>query len=217
MIVGMIGCMGGGKDWNAARLVEKGYLRVDFKDALLDMVSDLVGYDVRQEYDWFKEMPIGYRRPTSEFAVHSFAGQAKIFMLPSGLLTGRDLLQRLGTEVMRKRDPDYWVKAWWATVVVRGGTSGRDCVAADVRFENEVRRIQSANNYGAATRFIFCDYRSKRYRNDVDHPSEWLAQALLELRCQDGQDIDYGTLNDAFEIVHQREEAKRCQNQPKSR
>lgn len=167
-VVGFVGVIGSGKDYRADLLVhQEGYVRVDFKDELLDMASDLVGYDVRSDYEWFKQWPIGILRHPNRILCEFIKMDAKKMLEEHPkAMTGRMLLQRLGTEVIRKRDPDYWVKAWKTRAL-------RDLAAP--------RRI--------GHRAVFCDYHSSRYDAASKHGSEKMAQAFLRLGLKDQQEI----------------------------
>jgi hypothetical protein len=178
-----IGVVGSGKDHSANKLVEAGtHVRVDFKDALLDMTNDLLGYDVRTEYDWFKEAPLGVRQPSNPLIEANLRAAWK--EIP-GLVIGRVFLQRLGTETMRKRDPDYWVKQW-LNKAFAVHEAGKEVTTADCRFPNEVAAIK---RYGGHARFVFCDYRSSRYNPSLRHESERMAQTLLGMDLKNGEEI----------------------------
>lgn len=201
-IVAFIGVVGSGKDFQAQRYRDQfGYARVDFKDGLLDMVSDLAGYNVRSDYDWFKKAPVGMMRGSDfvQAALNEKAVETTLEHYPM-LMTGRRLLQRLGTNVMRKRDPDYWVRAWKSTVgaivINRGSVAVADC-----RFGNEVNAVA---HMCANRRFIFCDYRSARYDPSAEHESEYLAQALLAMGLKDGQEITPTQLQEAVKKMEER-------------
>ena len=182
MIIVYMGVVGSGKDYQSGLKVKEGFARVDFKDGLLDMASDLVGYDIREHYDFFKENIAGYV-PSVEYPDKTFRLQCEslIDAYPT-VMTGRRLLQRLGTEVMRKRDEDYWVKCFLKDVVKHGKVVNGDC-----RFMNEVRAIKSLP---CESKFIFCNFKSLRYDGYLNHTSEKLAQALLKQRLGDLQEID---------------------------
>ena len=195
-VVSFVGVIGSGKDYQANLLVDKGYFRIDFKDELLDMVSDLVGYNVREDYDWFKENAVGIRRPKNRLQ-EACAIQDSRMAIERGAMTGRQMLQRFGTEVMRKRDPDYWAKAW-KRKATQAFMEGLSVACADCRFRNEVETIQqmrlwmetdSIVTHGADVKFIFCDYRSGRYDATSKHESEAMAQGLLRMGLKDMQEI----------------------------
>lgn len=102
--------------------------------------------------------------------------------------SGRRLLQRLGTEVMRKRDPDYWVKAW-IIKAEEARKAGFNVCVADCRFRNEAEVILA--NGGE---LVFCDYHSNRYDAGQAHESEHLAQRMLALGLKDGDAVMAGLL-----------------------
>lgn len=62
MITAFIGVIGSGKDYQSDLLVKKGYVRLDFKDALVDMVEDIVGFKIRDHYELFKACVVGTTR-----------------------------------------------------------------------------------------------------------------------------------------------------------
>lgn len=186
MIAAFLGVIGSGKDHRAQQLNPALFRRVDFKDELLDIAGDLVGYDVREEYDWFKTAIVGMRRPRNPLGEGMVASVTKELQSrhPS-LVTGRVLLQRLGTEVMRKRDRDYWVKAWERRAA-EAERAGFNVAVADCRFMNEVACLQRRGAH-----FTFCDYRSPRYDPKAPHESEYLAQRLLARGFKDGDDLTH--------------------------
>lgn len=199
-IVSFIGVMGSGKDYQAKKLVEKGYKQIDFKDALLDMCSDLLGYDVREDYLWFKTHLIGMRRPSNPLSESYFHTDTRDFRKAyPGMLTGREFLQRVGTETMRKRDKDYWAIQFYAKakIALRNGFS---VVNADCRFLNEVDHIHWLEGH-TKMKFIFCDYRSDRYDPRVKHESERLAQTLRYLGLRNGNEITAEHFRDARELL----------------
>ncbi len=181
-ITAFIGVMGSGKDYKANELLQSdpSYVRVDFKDALLDMCSDLVGWDVRTDYDWFRAAPVGMRPPKD--AMEKLLVLNRVEHLGAASHTGRDVMQRLGTEVMRKRDPDHWVDEWEkkAKAALK---YGRNVVVADCRFWNEITAI---TNMSTSNAFIFCDFYSERYNGENQHASEYLAQHFRQ-RYGDGE------------------------------
>jgi hypothetical protein len=115
-------------------------------------------------------------------------------------MTGRRLLQRMGTDVMRKRDPDYWATAWGQSVIT-ALKAGKNVSCGDCRFLNEmqiVEMISTEMNIDAS--ITFCDYRSKRYDATAEHESERLAQWILKAGWKDLQPITY---NEAMRAAEQ--------------
>jgi len=190
MITALLGVIGSGKDFQANQLVFLGAAKIDFKDALLDMASDLVGFDVRLDYGWFKKSLLGVRRPDNSFQEeHVRAMCNEIVERNPDAMTGRMLLQRLGTDVMRKRDADYWADEWQRRAAAKL-VEVESVVVADCRFLNEVRAIRElAKPFELNHEFVFCDYHSDQYDPNQAHESEKLAQALLKLGLHDGDKI----------------------------
>lgn len=199
-VVAFIGVIGSGKDYSANKLVETGYYeRVDFKDGLLDLASDIVGYDVRADYDWFKKYPVGVMRPANILQEPGYEKVNEVFLAEHPLtMTGRRLLTRLGTEGMRKRDENYWVKQF-ISAADKVRAKGKVIATADCRFFNEIRAVQYMD---PNAKFIFCDYRSSRYNPSLDHASEHLAQRLLAQGLKDGDEIKQVHIDEAFFPVH---------------
>ena len=186
-IIGLVGVIGSGKTYQRDLLVKQDFVALDFKDELIAMCEDLVGFGIRDNYDDFKKCIIGTTHggwnrgltPTQQ-QMHEYPH----------IMTGRIMLQRLGTEVMRKRDNDYWIKAWknkaWKIIK----EDNKNIVAADVRFDNEMETIRSmAKVERIKTKIIFCDYKSDRYDATSTHPSEAMAQRFLMDGFKDGQEI----------------------------
>jgi hypothetical protein len=194
MLTIFIGVIGSGKNYRQERLARGGAVPLDFKDTLIAMCSTLVGYDVRDNYDGFKENLLGLTAPGAPAHKCMARGPAaaltrQVLSDYPAAMTGRRLLQRLGTEVMRKRDPEYWVKEW-CRAAEKLILQGRDIACADARFINEVRAAQfTAEAHKVEVKFVFCDYKSARYDAAGTHESEKLAQALLRAGCTDGQEL----------------------------
>lgn len=207
-IVSFIGVIGAGKDYRAGQLAEQeGAVRVDFKDALLDLASDIAGYDVRVNYDWFKGHVVGVRPGSNPLTSAFIDSEWKdIERRYPQIMTGRRLLTRLGTEGMRKRDENYWVNAFYSSAV-QALALGKPVVNADCRFFNEIRAIKNimsvedSSETLVPSRFVFCNFKSARYNPRLEHASERLAQTLLGLGLEDGQEIDDAHFARAAEIL----------------
>ena len=206
-----MGVIGSGKDFSAKKLVEENpnWVQIDFKDALIDMCEDLVGFPVRSRYEEFKEYIVGFQHPHAALAGTVQRDSQMLFSkqcvkdYPQAM-TGRRLLQRLGTDVMRKRDPDYWAAAWGQSVVT-AIQAGKSVACGDCRFLNEMHIAEEiADQLEIPYAIIFCDYRSKRYDATAEHESEKLAQWILAAGWKDQQEISYADAVAAAEkaIVH---------------
>jgi dephospho-CoA kinase len=147
-LVGLTGRKRHGKDTFAARLVEQGWERVAFADAVREMAYDINPrvvirgmvlwlQDVVDSYGWFDAQ--------SEPEVRLF-------------------LQRLGTEGVRKRMPEAWIEIA-EDKVVAAQAQGKPVVITDVRFLNEARFVVNVGG------FIVWINRPGQQDND-DHASE---------------------------------------------
>lgn len=118
-IVGITGKLGVGKTTAADFLIERGFVKVGFKDAIV------------------KEITERFPNLLIEIAKHEPFDPT---MRTKGPLL-RALMQHYGTEVRRRDDEHYWIKAWKATAyshIIRG----KSVVCDDVRFLNEVEAIR---------------------------------------------------------------------------
>ena len=191
MIIAMTGVIGAGKNFQADLLIKQGYVPLDFKDALIYMVEDIVGFKIRDHYDLFKECVIGTTKHSHPSRMSASHMSKEILKICPDAMTGRKLLQQVGTAAMRKRDPDYWVRQW-THAAIKLIKQGKNIVTADCRFPNEVEHIKFASMaHNTEYKYIFCDYHSSRYDATMRHESEELAQRLLAAGCKDLQELSY--------------------------
>lgn len=170
-----VGVMGSGKSYRTRKLCEENpdFIEINLADALRNVVWKTIGWEppTEERYELFKE---------SVFISST---------LPSVKFTGRDFLQRLGTDGIRSIDPDFWITAWKNSVYDSIYFKERSVVCSDVRFVNEIYAALELENKNIKVEFIFCDYKSKRYDGKSKHKSEKLAQ-LLKKKCPDLKDGD---------------------------
>ena len=84
---------------------------------------------------------------------------------------GRALLQRIGTDIVRKKDPDFWVN--FMKSVLRLFEGEWDYVLIDdVRFENEISLIKSAFDCVTTLRIERPNYSNHLTEEQRQHPSE---------------------------------------------
>ena len=151
MLLGLSGRIGAGKDTVGSYLVEKhGYTQRAFADKLKEATAALLNIPY-ELIDDFKEngsievnLPLG-----GDVVIGSFN------------LTGRQILQRMGTEVGR----NIFGKDFWVNQI---DISPINCVVTDVRFPNEVEHIESKGGT-----IIWID-RPLNLQKGKEHESEML-------------------------------------------
>lgn len=169
-----LGVMGSGKSYYADKIASiVGAKRIDFKTKLVDMTYQMLGLPEDFDYEQFK---------ASEFVV---PGTDIKF-------TGRQFLQRFGTDIMRAQvDQDFWCKSLINQIKeLPAGRVGDHyesvpVAIADCRFFNEALELKNA---GFDVEFYLTRYRSERFDDTSKHASEQLAQTLMkrqDIVCSD--------------------------------
>ena len=167
-----IGVIGSGKDFMAKKETD---VQLAFADALKEEVWEMLGWKPKttEEYEEFK---------------------AQKWKLPGDRLyyfTGRDILQRYGTDIRRKEDPDYWAKKLVDKLILFNSMSMPlypnklplhkcNIGITDCRFENEIiQLIKFSDKYLVPLTFVHTDYKSDRYDAKSNHESEKVAQQFV--------------------------------------
>lgn len=187
-LIVFVGVIGSGKGFQSDMLIEKGYTKVDFADALRQECYDMLDlpYLDPEAYDQFKKDLI----PLTDkvllfFTEFGFPKEADGTCILPEKITGRVLLQHVG-EMRRKQDPNYWVKQWKIKVdkiLKKGGK----VVSSDARHFNEIMESVSCIYPGTV---VFCNYVSSRYDATNPHISEEMAQYLLSEKLENLQIFD---------------------------
>lgn len=160
-IVAFIGRAGSGKDFQCNILEKHGYKKLAFADALRDIAFTSLGLKndedpeyYSQHYEWYKA------HDCITIYDHNSDGRDMNF---------RRFLELLGTQGIRKYDPDFWCRC--LTNVIKIHNYNKICVS-DMRFLNEYYWLQQfAVQHGYEFEVIFCDYKSDRYQKDNPHQS----------------------------------------------
>lgn len=147
-IVLFLGLPGSGKTFQADKLVEhQGFVKLSFANELRECLWDLLGWkpSYQEEYSQFKSKTL--------------------FLIGDKLVNGRFLLQRLGTEVIRKRMPDFWVKELLKNVKIN---NYEKIVIDDCRFANEILFIL---NFALGEKYKvtikYCEYKSSIFNSFI--------------------------------------------------
>lgn len=124
-IVGIIGCVGSGKDTSGDYLVtHHGFKRISFAKKVKDVAHVVFGWD--------RDMLEGQTKESRAWREQ---------VCPYWGITPRSALQKIGTDMFRGHiDPDVWIKAVLREIQANPEQS---YVITDCRFENEVAAIQS--------------------------------------------------------------------------
>lgn len=151
-----IGPMGSGKSYNADLVAKKtGAVRIDFKDSLVDMAYMALGLSKNTDYSDFKSFEYQVPGTNQKF-------------------TGRQFMQRLGTDVMRNMvDKDIWCKL--LIKKINSLPENIPVAIGDCRFVNEVRCLLNA---GYDVEFYYTNFCSERFDDKNNHESELLARKI---------------------------------------
>jgi hypothetical protein len=144
MIISVSGKARAGKDEVGKALIEKGFMRIAFADALKDGVAAVFGLTHEQLYGDLKDEVDEFWQDTT-----------------------RNILQKFGTECLRKgyRD-DIWIKCVERAIKMHPG----NWVITDARFPNEIEAIKS---WGGFTLLVHRPgYESELSSDAKQHASE---------------------------------------------
>ena len=172
VIKAYIGCIGSGKDFMAKKETD---IQLAFADALREEVWKMLGWKPKtpEEYEEFKTQK--WKLPGNRLCYFS----------------GRDILQKYGTDIRRKEDKDHWAKKLIERILylrkydmpihVGDKRLSRATIGiTDCRFENEVRKlIEFSLEETIKVEFIHTDFKSERYDPKAQHESEKFAQQFV--------------------------------------
>lgn len=125
LLIGITGLAGSGKDTAGAFLVERGWTRIGFADALKDLalrINPLVAWE-DMEADW-----------RLSDAIDTFGANEAKFRVPEV----RRFYQALGNEAREVLGDTVWLEAW-----KRQAVQHDKVVVTDVRYPNEAEFIKS--------------------------------------------------------------------------
>lgn len=157
-IVLLSGKSGSGKDFIANIMKQK--LEAKDKKVLITHYADLLKYILRTFFDW--------------------DGQKDE--------RGRYLLQHVGTDIIRKKEPDFWID-FIKTIIYMFYGEWDYILIPDARFENEINLMKQSKEYFniVTVRIDRTDYTSKLTEEQKNHPSE---------TSLDHYNFDYYIVND---------------------
>lgn len=140
-ILGVSGRKGSGKSAISSILVQKGFVRVSFADFLKETIAELYNLKIEHFYDPVAkerafEQPLIWGASEHQRLVE-ITGETIPFGGPRSISSIRDAMQFIGTDVLRKNNPNIHVER------TRQKIEGLDlCYVDDVRFPNEKSLIE---------------------------------------------------------------------------
>lgn len=185
MIIGLCGRLRSGKGSLAAICTKYGYERIYFALPLKQLCSDLLGVTIKQLDKW-KNSSKKIHYTFDDDAIQSISDRTGISIDIINALCrdktindARELLQFIGTDIIRKHNPD-----WHVNELRQMLSPTVDYVFEDVRFPNEVRFI---NEMGGDNWFVI--------RPQIDELSNHISETSLNWRMFDDKlIINDGTL-----------------------
>lgn len=163
MIISVSGRKTSGKSSLIKPLIEQGYMKVSFADRLKELTAKIFSWDLQDLYtEQGKEeeiSPVAWGRVAAEklseiLGLKSLSYEDKLFY------RRREALQYLGTEVLRKHDPEFHVKEFKKRI-----DPDKNYVIDDCRFHNELKTLKQLKS---KCLFIIRPY----YFNYSNHLSE---------------------------------------------
>jgi len=166
-IYAFIGVVGSGKDFytnqKITELTKLGYRckHMNFADTVRNEIWHIFGFKPKDdaEYDLFKKTSI----------------EVNLNRHNNPIITGREFMERFGTDFVRKYDKEFWIKAW-AKKVKEIENDYDVILISDCRYDNEVKYL--LENFNAT--FMYCNYISDRYEIRETKPEKF-AQRFLNL------------------------------------
>ena len=109
---------------------------------------------------------------------------------------GRTILQYVGTDIVRKERPDYWVD-FILDILHMFGHNWDYVIIPDTRFPNEIDRLKEHCSNVKHIRVVRTDFESTLTEEQKNHPSE---TALDNVKA-DGIFWNKGTIEDIRELL----------------
>lgn len=169
-IIGVLGYEGSGKTTICNWLVKQhNYIEVALAAPLKEIVSIIYGFDM--------EMLLGV---TPESRVARVTEKDPIWNL-----TGREALEYLGTDILRKHmDPDIWLKIAFRKIE-KLLAEGKSVVISDIRFWNEYSFFSSdVKKYPVCFIYVYRNYEDLEIteKDRQSHISKWQCKEIYQTR-----------------------------------
>ncbi len=167
-IIAFVGHHGSGKDYRCKQLVAEGYKKLAFADPLRAIFFCMLGLSVEEGNKRYDELR-----------------KTVIFKDGDRSVTGKFMIERLGTEGIRKYDKDFLIKCLLREI--ESLPDGVNVCISDLRVPAEYRALKSfTDRCHMDFEVIFCDYRSERYDASSGHSTLRMPEFLLAKGYADG-------------------------------
>jgi hypothetical protein len=220
-----IGPQGGGKDYQCDKLALEGYRKVSFADGIRELAWYILDWKPKneQEYREFKETALSLFSTLNKltwnsthkrylyFKLGKIAKELDIQLSLDEILeilytqkelkiTGREFLQRLGTDLIRNHVDDlYWTKETLLRIYNTKFVEKFKVCIADTR---HLAEIEALLNY-EEVEFIWCNYHNTKPTDN--HSSEEIVNFLATKEFKHLQPIEnMKGLIDEFKQIKQR-------------
>ena len=162
-----IGVIGSGKDFQSEKECN---ITLSYAENLRKDMWTILGWSPKSEIEYEK------------FKVSKFNLNINENYLS---VSGRQLLQNYGTELMRAKNTHYWSKRLIEEINTIYFDNVHDVIGiADARFDTEIKDLIYfvKNHQYIKLNFIHCTYKSEKYNENCTHESEKLAQKYLNFK-----------------------------------
>jgi hypothetical protein len=171
-LIGYVGVIGSGKDYNCKLLQEKGYLHINFADSLRELTWGILRWkpNTDEEYENFKKTVFKMDFPLGSNSLENIQFDCRY-------LTGRQILQRIGGLSRKTFGEDCWIRAYFNRIenYIKNGYI-KFCTS-DIRYPNELQAIMFSQLF--ESKIYFTNYISEKYISNDTHESEKMAQKFL--------------------------------------
>lgn len=149
-VIGFYGKKGSGKDWICQRLTARDdrISRFALADSLKDMCSQAFGISPLYFHDPKLKEKL-FHTPVNCGEFHAQLQDVTGLIIPIELVAGRifqtprELLQQVGTDVVRAVDDNYWLRLARRNLEGRSGLT----IVTDVRFPNEYSMLKAMGGF----------------------------------------------------------------------
>lgn len=189
-IISLSGRLGSGKSVLANVCIEEGFHKLSFATPLKTICCNLLGFETIEELNSYKTKPIGIDIDFNKLSelvdipINFVQDKCKSLNKES---TGRDILQVIGTNLLRSYDPDWHVKR---TIKIIKDNPNINYVFDDTRFPNELKALK---DIGAECLFVI-RMKTDNISNHVSETSLSYKDFQNAVIVNQGNDLEFFTV-----------------------